>query len=79
MDLGNITASMGSMSAWNLIGSTIFSGVGFVALMYGKKQGRFNLMVLGGVLMTYPYFISSTPLMFAIGAALTVAAFRLKD
>ena len=77
--MGNITAAVGSMSAWNMVVSTIFSGVGFVALMYGKKQGRFNLMVLGGILMTYPYFITSTLLMFAIGAALTFAVFRLKD
>jgi len=76
MDVGNL---VGSMSAWNLIGNIIFSGVGFVAFMYGKKQGRFQPMVIGGVLMVYPYFVSSTALMYVIGAALTVALFYLRD
>ena len=76
MDLGSL---VGSMSTGNLIGNVIFSGIGFVAFMYGKKQGRFNPMVLGGVLMVYPYFVSSTALMFLIGSALTAAIFYYKD
>ncbi len=76
MDLGSL---VGSMSAWSIIGNLIFSGVGFVAFMYGKKQGRFQPMVIGGILMAYSYFVSSTVLLYAIGVALTVALYYLRD
>ena len=76
MDLGNLT---GGMTFWNIIGGLVFSGVGLVAFMWGKKHGRFKPMVLGGALMAYPYFVSNTALMYLIGAALTVAAVFLRD
>jgi hypothetical protein len=76
MDLGSL---VGGISAGNLMGNLIFSGIGFVAFMYGKKQGRFNCMALGGALMAYPYFVSSTTLMYAIGVALTAAIFYYRD
>ena len=48
------------------------------------NSGTFQLAsvagpALGGALMVYPYFVSSTPLMFAIGAALTAAIFYFRD
>ena len=76
MDLGSL---VGSMSAANLIGNIIFSGVGFVAFMFGKKQGRFQPMAIGGVLMVYPYFVSSTVLMYLIGIALSASLFFARD
>jgi hypothetical protein len=76
MDLGSL---VGSLSAGYLIGNVLFSGVGFVAFMYGKKQGQFKRMALGGVLMVYPYFVSNTAAMFAIGTALTAAVWYTGD
>ena len=74
MDLASL---LGSMSAANLIGNVIFSGIGFVAFMYGKKQGRFHAMALGGILMVYPYFVPNTIAVYAIGVVLTLALFVL--
>jgi len=76
MDLGGLTSSM---TAWNLIGSLLFSGVGFVAFMHGKKQGHFQTMAIGGVLMVYSYFVSNTALMYLAGAALTAALYYYRD
>ena len=76
MDLGSL---VGSMSTGNLIGNVIFSGIGFVAFMYGKKQGRFNPLVSGGVLMVYPYFVTNTVLMVLVGIALTAAVWYARD
>jgi hypothetical protein len=76
MDLGSLTSGM---TAGNLIGNIIFSGIGFVAFMYGKKQGQFQRMALGGALMVYPYFVTNTALMFLIGAALTVTVWYARD
>ncbi|MCX5795096.1 MAG: hypothetical protein NTY77_06355 [Elusimicrobia bacterium] len=75
----DLAAIVSSMSMANIIGNLIFSGVGFVAFMYGKKQGHFKLMVLGGVLMVYPYFVPNTMLLYLIGAALSVATFYVRD
>jgi hypothetical protein len=76
VDLGSL---VGGMTAGNLIGNIVFSGVGFVAFMYGKRQGQFKRMALGGALMLYPYFVSSTLLMCLIGAALTAAVWYARD
>jgi len=66
-------------SAGNLIGSLLFSGIGFVAFVYGKKQALWKTMVLGIALMAYPYFISNEWLMYGIGAALTAGVFIFRD
>jgi hypothetical protein len=72
MDMGSL---LSGMTMGNVIGNIIFSGVGFVAFMYGKKQGEARPMVIGALLMVYPYFVTNTALMFLIGAALTAALF----
>jgi hypothetical protein len=54
----------------NLFGSVMFGIFGFAAYRYGKKSGNFNPMMLGVALMVYPYFISQTWLLYAIGVAL---------
>jgi hypothetical protein len=76
MDLGKL---IGGMSMGSMVAGLIFSGIGFVAFMYGKKEGRFQPMAIGGALMVYPYFVSNTALVCAIGAVLTAALFFMKD
>lgn len=58
------------MFAWLLFGL-----IGMAAFGYGKKQGNFNVLALGGALMVYPYFVSDTLLLWGVGAALTAALF----
>ena len=48
--------------------SLIPGGIGFVLLVYGKKQGRWPHMVAGLALMAYPYVASTVTLLVAIGA-----------
>ncbi|HAM35666.1 MAG TPA: amino acid transport protein [Elusimicrobia bacterium] len=67
------------MTAWNIIGGLVFSGVGLVAFVYGKRMARFQLMLVGGLLMVYPYFISDTAWMYLVGTALTAVLFFLRD
>jgi len=66
-------------SAANLIGSLLFSSVGFVAFIYGKKQSLWKTMVLGIILMAYPYFVWNLWLMYGMGAALTAAIFIIRE
>lgn len=57
----------------NLFGSLLFGVIGFSAFLYGKKNALVKPMLIGLILMVYPYFISQTWLLYAIGCALTVA------
>jgi hypothetical protein len=58
-----------------LFGSLLFGAIGLAAFVYGKKMVRYGPMVIGLVLMAYPYFVSETWLVYAIGCALCVALF----
>ena len=67
------------MTAANLIAGLIFGSIGFVALVYGKKQSRFKAMIIGIILIGYPYAVSNVIAIYAIGAALTAALFIFRD
>ena len=58
------------LDANSLLASLFIGGIGFVSLAYGKKQGRVPQMVVGLILMIYPYFVSNVILMIAIAVAL---------
>jgi len=48
----------------------LFGSVGLGFFIYGKKQKAAVPLVCGLVLMIFPYFISNTILLVAIGVAL---------
>jgi len=54
---------------WLLL-SMIPSGVGFVLFMYGKKQERLPQLVVGLLMMVYPYFVSSVSTLVVVGLIL---------
>ena len=56
-------------TSW-LFWGLVFGSVGLGFFMYGKRQKAVVPMVFGRILMSYPYFISSTGLLVLIGAAL---------
>ena len=57
----------------------VFSIIGFGAFRYGKRDGRWQPMVIGMVLMVFPYFVSSGLWLYVVGAALTVGLFIFRD
>ncbi len=67
------------ISAANIFGNLLFSGIGFVAFSYGRKMGNARMMIQGGILMGYSYFVSDTFWMYASGAALTVWVWVSRD
>ena len=67
------------MNTANLFGSLIFGSIGFGAFLYGKKQASFKLMIIGILLMAFPYFVPSVIALYAIGILLTVALFVFRD
>ena len=53
-----------------LVGAVLFGLIGLIAFRYGRKQERRITLWLGVALMVYPYAISSTWLLYGVGAAL---------
>ncbi len=56
----------------SLLASLLIGLVGTGFFIYGRRQGRFPQMLVGAVLVVYPYFVSSIALMAAIAVGLVV-------
>jgi hypothetical protein len=50
--------------------SLIPSGVGFVLIVYGKKQERWPQLAAGLGFLVYPYFTDSIAALIGVGVAL---------
>ncbi len=61
------------------IGNIVFSGIGFVAFVYGRKQVQWKLVAIGIALMTYAYFVSDVVIIYVIGFILTAALFAARE
>ena len=62
-----------------LVWGTVFSVLGFVFFMYGKKQRAMIPMFTGVALMLYPYIVSSVVWMVVIGVVLTAIPYFIRD
>ena len=58
-----------------IFGAIVFGLIGFVAYRRGKATDRKATLWLGVALMVYPYGVSSTPWMYAVGTALCAALY----
>lgn len=54
----------------SLLASFVVSSVGFVLFVYGKRMSRAPHLLVGLVLLIYPYFVSAVLPMFGIAALL---------
>ena len=57
-------------SPGSIMASLVVGGAGFVAFVYGKKQRRAPQLMIGIVMMIYPYFVPRPLPCLAIGAGL---------
>jgi len=62
-----------------LFGSILFGAIGLAAFIYGKKIVLWKPMVIGVVLMAYPYFISETWMLYSVGIALCFGLYVFRD
>lgn len=60
------------MSTSTIFWGLLFSSIGLGFFLYGKKQQAAVPLVCGLGLMVFPYFVSNTMLLVAIGVALSV-------
>jgi hypothetical protein len=58
-----------------LLGAIVFGLIGFAAFRHGKKLQRRRTRWLGLALMLYPYAVSMTWLLYAVGASLCMALY----
>jgi hypothetical protein len=56
----------------------VFGTFGLAFFVYGKKQGAVVPLVCGLVLMIFPYFVSNTTLLAAIGVSLIVIPYFVR-
>ena len=66
-------------SIWGLVGGLIFSSIGFVAFMYGKKNSEYKPLAIGILLMGYPYVVKGTLMLYLIGAGLTAMLYFFRE
>jgi hypothetical protein len=58
----------------NALLASLFIGlVGSACFLYGKRQGRIPQMLIGAVLVIYPYFVPNIGVMLAIAVGLIFA------
>ncbi len=69
----------GGFALGKIVAAVIFSAVGFVAFVYGKKNVLWRPMALGVLLMAYTYFVSGTLAIYAIGIGLCAALYFWRD
>jgi hypothetical protein len=67
------TLDMGGFTTASLIASFVVSSIGFVLLAYGRKLARPPQLVVGLVLLVYPYFVPALVPMVVIAAGLLAA------
>ena len=67
-----------NLSVSSLFSGIIFGAIGFSAFIYGKKEGEWKPMVIGAVLMIFPYFVADTVTQYILGAILTAALFMFR-
>jgi hypothetical protein len=53
--------------------SLVTGGIGFVLLVYGKKEARVPHIIAGLAFMVYPYFVDTVITLIAIGIAMGAA------
>ncbi len=62
-----------------LFGLILFGVIGLAAFLYGKKQSLWKPVIVGLALMFYPYFVSETWILYAIGSGLCLALVLFRD
>jgi len=63
-----------SLLMWGMF----FGAIGFGYFSYGKKQGAVIPLVVGLALFIFPYFISNTYLLVAVGSGLAAVPYFIK-
>lgn len=79
MDSDLIAATGLKFDMSSLLAGFIFGIIGLYVFRHGKKNSYMTLVVLGLVLMIYPYFVDGAFLNWGIGSAICAWIFYNKE
>lgn len=71
--------SLPNFSGAALAANLLFSSIGFVALVYGKRMHAWKPMLIGLALMAYTYFVESAVVLCAVGVLLIAMLFLFRE
>jgi hypothetical protein len=77
--LSGLAGGGGGINVGYWVANILFGIIGWCAFSYGRKEKNYRPVVIGLVLMVYPYFITNTILTFAVGFALTSALYFWRE
>jgi hypothetical protein len=60
---------------WYIAGAILFGLIGWAVYRRGRQSGQSRLVWMGLALMLYPYAVSETWMLWAVGVALTAVAY----
>ena len=63
----------------SLLAMMIFGAIGMGAFMYGKNRSDIRVILLGILLMGYPYFVSGVFLMWGVGIAICAVLYSIRE
>ena len=66
------------MDTSSILWGLLFGSVGFGFFLYGRKQKSAVPLLCGLALMVFPYFVSDTVLLVAIGVVLIATPYFLR-
>ena len=66
------------MDTATLYWGLLFGSIGLAFFVYGKKQQAFVPLLCGLALMVFPYFVSNTLLLVAVGGVLVILPYFLR-
>jgi F0F1-type ATP synthase membrane subunit c/vacuolar-type H+-ATPase subunit K len=79
-ELNNLQAlGLSLPSASYIFGAIVFGIVGYAAYRYGKKAGQARPKWTGVALMLFPYAVSETWLLYALGVGLCLSLYFLRE
>ena len=70
---------MPALSGPNFLAGLLFSSIGFIGFVYGKRMNLWKPMFIGIALMAYPYFIEDTIALCAIGLGGSAVLFFARE
>ena len=66
------------MTTAALLWGLLFSSIGVVMFIYGKKQNVFMPLLCGALLVVYPFFVTTTAWLVAIGVVLVALPYVIR-
>ena len=67
------------MTTGHLVAWALFGLIGMAAFGYGRKQVNMKAMIIGVLLMVYPYMVSDLVPLWTIGSGLTFYLLFFRD